>query len=183
VVLYIISQKDVLSPDVLSLRTFCPAGCFVSTDVLSLRTFCLYGHFVPMDVLSHGCYVSGCFVSGCFVSGRFISGRFVWAPKKVPDWVSLVRYWTCSGMVSLFQSGTGLTTCWTVRHSVIYIYMSMDIAMDMQHWHGHATWTWTCSIDTDMQHGHGHDLVMQHGSGQWTCMDAQMLIKSSVRHY
>ncbi len=55
--LYIISQKDVFSPDVLSLRTFCPHGrlvcrtfcpygCFVSTDVLFPQTFC------PSDVMS-----------------------------------------------------------------------------------------------------------------------------------
>ncbi len=73
VVLYIICKKDVLSPDVLSLRTFCPAGRFVSTDVLSLQTFCLYGGFVPTDVLSHGRYVSGCFVSGCFVPTDVLS--------------------------------------------------------------------------------------------------------------
>jgi hypothetical protein len=36
--------------------------------------------------------------------------------------------------------------------------------MDMQHGHGHAAWTWTRSMD----------LVMQHGPGQWTCMDAWM---------
>ncbi len=59
-VLYIISQKDVLSlrtfclyghfvpPDVLSLRMFCPYGRLVSTDVLSLRTFC------PTDFMSPG---------------------------------------------------------------------------------------------------------------------------------
>jgi hypothetical protein len=46
-----------------------------------------------------------------------------------------------------------------------------------------------CSIDMDidMQYGLGHAhntaLVMQHGSGQLTCMDAGMPIKSSVRHY
>ncbi len=62
-----------MSPDVLSLRTFCPAGRFVFTDVLSLRTFCLYGRFVPTDVLSHGCYVSGHFVSGCFVPTDVLS--------------------------------------------------------------------------------------------------------------
>ncbi len=43
--------------DVLSLRKFCPAGCFVSEDVLSLRTFCPTGRFVqgmfcPKYVLS-----------------------------------------------------------------------------------------------------------------------------------
>jgi hypothetical protein len=79
-----------LSPDILSLRTFCPAGRFVSTDVLSLRIFCLYGCFVPTDVLSHGCYVSGRFLSGRFVSGCFVptdvlSGRFVWAPIILYD--------------------------------------------------------------------------------------------------
>jgi hypothetical protein len=47
VVLYIMSQKDVLPPDVLFRRTFCLYGCFVPTDVLSLRTFCPYGRFVP----------------------------------------------------------------------------------------------------------------------------------------
>ncbi len=47
---------------------------------------------------------------------------------------------------------------------------SMDI--DMQHGHGHAAWTWTRSTDW----------VMQHGPGQWPCMDAGMPTKSSVRH-
>ncbi len=67
-----ISQRDVLSPDVLSLRTFsphghfvcwmfCPARRFVPLDVLSLRTFC------PMDIMSHGSYVSGRYVAGRFV--------------------------------------------------------------------------------------------------------------------
>ncbi len=37
---------DVLSPDVLSCRTFC------LPDVLSVRTFCPAGRFVPLDVLS-----------------------------------------------------------------------------------------------------------------------------------
>jgi hypothetical protein len=57
------SQKDFLSPEVLSLRTFCPArhfvhrtfcpaGCFVPPDVLSRRMFCPAGRFVPPDVLS-----------------------------------------------------------------------------------------------------------------------------------
>jgi hypothetical protein len=36
--------------------------------------------------------------------------------------------------------------------------------MDMQHGHGHAAWTWKRSMD----------LVMRHGPGQWTCMDAWM---------
>jgi hypothetical protein len=41
------TQKEVLSLDVLSLRTFCPFGRFVPTDVLS------NGLFVRTDVLSH----------------------------------------------------------------------------------------------------------------------------------
>jgi hypothetical protein len=52
---------------------------------------------------------------------------------KITDCVSLVRYRTCSGIVSFFQSGTGLTGCQTVRHSGISIYMNMDIDMGMQH--------------------------------------------------
>ncbi len=35
----------VLSPDVLSLRMFCPSRCFFPPDVLSLRTFCPTRHF------------------------------------------------------------------------------------------------------------------------------------------
>jgi hypothetical protein len=46
--------------------------------------------------------------------------------------------------------------------------------MDMQHGHGHGHAAWTCTRSTV--------LVMQHVSGQWTCMDAGMPIKSSVRH-
>ncbi len=111
--------------------------------------------------------------------------------KKMPVCVSLVRYWTCSAIVSFFQSGTGLTRCRTVRHSGISIYMYVAIDMDMQHWHGHATLTWTCNMDMDTQFGHIHAawtctrstaLFIQHVSGQWTCMDAGMPIKSSVRH-
>jgi hypothetical protein len=41
--------------------------------------------------------------------------------KKMPDCVSLVRYRACSGIISFFQSGTGLTKCRTVRHSGISI--------------------------------------------------------------
>jgi hypothetical protein len=47
--------------------------------------------------------------------------------------VSLVCYRTCFGIVSFFQSGTGLTGCQTVRHSSISIYNYIDIDMDMQH--------------------------------------------------
>ncbi len=62
----------------------------------------------------------------------------------------------------------------------------MDMDMQHGHGHGHAAWTWS------MEHGHGHaawkwarsmDLVKQSGSGQWTCMDAGMLTKSSVQHH
>jgi hypothetical protein len=54
------TQMD-MSPDILSLWTFCLLGCFVPPmlylrmfclrDVLSLLTFCLAGCFVPPDVL------------------------------------------------------------------------------------------------------------------------------------
>jgi hypothetical protein len=87
--------------------------------------------------------------------------------KKMPDCVSLVQYQTCSGIVSSFQSGTGLTGCRTVALSSIsvYVYKDIDMDMDMQYGHGHAAWAWT----------HRTALVMQHISGQWTCMDAGML--------
>ncbi len=52
-----ITQTDVMSPDVLSIQTFCPmdvlshrcyvSGCFAPTDFFSA------GHFVPPDILSH----------------------------------------------------------------------------------------------------------------------------------
>jgi hypothetical protein len=44
--------------------------------------------------------------------------------------------------------------------------------IDLQYGHEHAAWTWTSS----------KNLVMQQGSGQWICMDAEMPIKSSVQH-
>ncbi len=44
--------------------------------------------------------------------------------------------------------------------------------MDMHYGHGHAAWAWT----------HSTALIMQHVSGQRTCMDAGMPIKSSVLH-
>jgi hypothetical protein len=74
----------------------------------------------------------------------------------MPDCVRLVRYWTCSGIVSFFQSDTVLTGCHTVWQSGISIHMYMDIDMVMEHGHGHAVWT--CSMDMDMytQHGFGH---------------------------
>jgi hypothetical protein len=89
----------------------------------------------------------------------------------MPYCVSLVWYQTCSGIVSFFQSGIGLTGCRTVRHSGISIYMYMDIDMDIEHAHGHGVWTWTCSMDMDTQHGFGHAALIW----QWTCMDAGML--------
>jgi hypothetical protein len=49
--------------------------------------------------------------------------------QKIPDCVGLVRYWTCSGIVSFFHSGTGLTRCRTVRHSGIYIYAYIYICV------------------------------------------------------
>jgi hypothetical protein len=74
-----------VSQDVLSRLMFC------LPVVLSLRTFCLYGHFVSMDVLSHRCFVPRtlclrlfCLRTFCLRTfcpyGCFVSGRFVWAP-------------------------------------------------------------------------------------------------------
>jgi hypothetical protein len=65
------------------------------------------------------------------ISASRISVRYL--TKKMPDCVSLVRYQTCSSIVSFFQSGTGLIGCRKVLHSGISIYMYMDIDMDMQH--------------------------------------------------
>ncbi len=130
--------------------------------------------------------------AGIGIPASRISVRY--RTKKMPDCVFLVRYRTYSGIVSFFQSGTGLTGCQTVRHSGIskYVYMDLDIVMKhwhrmqhwhgMQHWHEHATWTWqavwtwTCSMDmdNDMQPGQGHaawtwtcsmDMDIQHGHG------------------
>jgi hypothetical protein len=42
--------------------------------------------------------------------------------QKMPDFIGLVRYQTCSGIVSFFHSGTGLTGCRTVLHSFIHVY-------------------------------------------------------------
>jgi hypothetical protein len=64
--------------------------------------------------------------------------------KKMPDSVNLVRYQSCSGIISFFQSGTGLTRCQMVRHSgILYIYVH-------GYWHRHAALTWTCNMDMDM---------------------------------
>ncbi len=69
---FVSHPRDVLSPDVFSLRTLCPPevlcpGRFVHPDVLSIRTFCPSGCFVPPDVLSLD-----------VLSPDFASGRFVW---------------------------------------------------------------------------------------------------------
>jgi hypothetical protein len=90
--LYIMSQKDVLSLDVLSLRTFCPAGRFVPTDFSSLRTFCPYGCFVPwMLGLRVFCLRMFCLWMFC-PYGCFVSRRFVWAPLSGSKGVSLWFY-------------------------------------------------------------------------------------------
>jgi hypothetical protein len=66
-----ISQKDVLSLDVLSPRTFC------LPDVLSCRRFCPHGHFVPTDILPHGRYISGCLCRRMFLSPDVLSLRML----------------------------------------------------------------------------------------------------------
>jgi hypothetical protein len=95
----------------------------------------------------------------------------------MPDWVSLVRYCTCSGIVSFFSfrywtdwmpDSPALRYCIHYRHGyaawtrTYRMDMVMDTQhnMDMQHGQGHAAWTYSCSMDMDMgmQHrdGHGH---------------------------
>jgi hypothetical protein len=96
--------------------------------------------------------------------------------KKLPDCVSLVRYRTCSGIVSFFHSGPGLTGCWTVQYSGISMYGICTWTL---------TWTWKCSMDMDIQHGHGHAARIWSCNLdlQLTCIDAGMPIKSSVWHH
>ncbi len=90
-------KRTFLSPDELSLRTFCPSECVVhwtfgAYGFLFIRIFCLSGCFAPLDVLSHRPFVSGRYISGCFFSGlffpsrRFLSGLFVWVPKENLWW-------------------------------------------------------------------------------------------------
>jgi hypothetical protein len=53
--------------------------------------------------------------------------------------------------------------------------MNIQHGYGMQYGRGHAAWTWTRSTD----------LVVGHGPGQWTCINAWIQnadIKSSVRH-
>jgi hypothetical protein len=85
--------------------------------------------------------------------------------KKLPDCVSLVRYRTCSGIVSSVHSNTGLIGCWTVQHSGIYTHahkhllahahtpMMCGMNMDVQRWH--EAWIWTCTMDMEMEKHHG----------------------------
>jgi hypothetical protein len=98
-----ISQKDVLSPDVLSLRTFCPAGRFIPPDVLSHGTFCPSGHFVPRtlclsDLMSPAVMSPDVLSPDVCPSGHFVSRRFVWAPYKhvyytlIKEWPSTVQW-------------------------------------------------------------------------------------------
>jgi hypothetical protein len=50
------TQTDALSPDVLSLQTFCPHGCFVP-QMLCLRMFCPHERFVCQTCCPFGCFV------------------------------------------------------------------------------------------------------------------------------
>jgi hypothetical protein len=74
-----ITQTDVMSLDVLSLRTFCRHRHFVPQMLCPgmfcpSRMFCPTGCFVPPDICP-----SGRFVLVHYDSGRHVSGRFVWA--------------------------------------------------------------------------------------------------------
>jgi hypothetical protein len=121
IVYWSIGQKDVLSPDVLSLRRFCPHGRFVPKDVLSLRMFCPYGRFVPRTLcLRPFCLRRFCLRMFC-PYGRFVSGRFVWAPVSNPleNFLQGVRgYWQPSGK---FVTGCQklLATLWQILQRVL----------------------------------------------------------------
>jgi hypothetical protein len=75
--------------------------------------------------------------AGIGIPASIISFRY--RTKEMPDCAGLVRYWIGPGIVSFFNSGTGLIGCRTVRHSSIY-----------KHAHGQAAWTSDLDIDMDM---------------------------------
>jgi hypothetical protein len=54
--------------------------------------------------------------AGIGIPASIISVRY--QIKKMPDCITLILYRVGSGIVIDFQSGTGLTGCWTIRHSV-----------------------------------------------------------------
>jgi hypothetical protein len=58
---------------------------------------------------------------------RHLTSQSGTGAKKMPDCVALLRYQTVSGIVSVFQSGTGLIRCRTVRHSGIWFLISVGI--------------------------------------------------------
>jgi hypothetical protein len=53
--------------------------------------------------------------AGIGIPASVISVRY--RTKKMPDCATLFRYRIVSGIVSFFQSGTGLTGCRTIRYS------------------------------------------------------------------
>jgi hypothetical protein len=53
--------------------------------------------------------------AGIGIPASVISVRY--RAKKMPDCAALIRYRKSSDIVRLFQSGTGLSGCWTIRHS------------------------------------------------------------------
>ncbi len=81
-----IIQTDVMSPDVLSLQTFCPHGRFVP-QMLCIWMFCPHRCFVCRTFCPSGYFVSPDFfppdvLSLYVMSGHFVSGFFVWAPPR-----------------------------------------------------------------------------------------------------
>ncbi len=100
-------QTDILSPDVLSTRTFCPHGCFFSR-MLCRRTFRPSGRFVRPDVLS----VRTFFLPDVLSAGRFVSPDILSAGRLVPPDVLSRRTfcpWTfclqtfCMGTIRMSQ--------------------------------------------------------------------------------
>jgi hypothetical protein len=54
-------------------------------------------------------------IAGIGIPASVISVRY--RTKKMPDCATLFRYRIVSGIVSFFQSGTGLTGCRKIRYS------------------------------------------------------------------
>jgi hypothetical protein len=84
------------------------------------------------------------------------------------------KYYSLLIQCSFFHSGTRLNGCHTVRHSGIYIYIYIYMYT--------YKYMYSVRICIRICTYIYVDLFMQHGPGQWTCMDAGMLIKGSVRH-
>ncbi len=103
--------------------------------------------------------------AGIGIPASIISVRY--RTKQMPDCVGLVQYRISSGVVSFYNSGTGLIRCRTVRPFLQHTHTNTHTKTNTHanshkntHGHGQAAWTltWTCSMemgtmDMDKQHG------------------------------